>query len=346
MSDVPATSLKLGRWHHALPDGRLQCDLCPRHCRLHDGQRGFCFVRDRRGSDIVLTSYGLAAGLCVDPIEKKPLHHFHPGSSVLSLGTAGCNLGCKFCQNWRTSKARTQDVLTTPAPPERVAELASELGCQSVAFTYNDPVIFAEYAIDTAQACLARGLLPAVVTAGYVSAQARPSLFAPMRAANVDLKGFTSRFYERLCAGQLEPVLDTLRYLRQETDIWLELTTLLIPGQNDDPNELQRLCDWVVEHLGPDTPLHFTAFHPDFRLTSLPRTPASSCLRARQRALGAGLRHVYIGNLGSPDGQATRCANCQQLLVARDGYRITSYALDGDRCSSCGARCPGRFSRE
>jgi pyruvate formate lyase activating enzyme len=335
-----------GRFQHALDDGRIQCDLCPRACRLHDGQRAFCFVRERRGATLYLTSYGRASGFCVDPIEKKPLFHFYPGSSVLSFGTAGCNLGCKFCQNWDISKAREVEKLSATASPERVAAAALENGCTSVAFTYNDPVIFAEYAIDSALACRERGVRSVAVTAGYITARARPEFFAAMDAANVDLKAFTEGFYEKLCFARLGPVLETLEYLRHETRVWFEVTTLLIPGLNDSEAEIDRLSAWLVEHLGPDVPLHFTAFHPDYRLTDVQRTPVETCLRARRQARAHGLRYVYVGNVHAGDAESTDCASCGARLVTRDWHRLGSYAVRAGACAHCGAELPGRFSSD
>ena len=332
-----------GRFQHALPDGRIQCDLCPRACRLHEGQRAFCFVRERRGDTIWLSSYGVASGFCVDPIEKKPLFHFYPGTSVLSFGTAGCNLGCKLCQNWDISKAREVERLSDRATPERIARAAKEAGSESVAFTYNDPVIFAEFAIDTALACRELGIRTVAVTAGYVTESARREFFAPMDAANVDLKAFTEGFYEKLCFARLGPVLDTLVWLKRETDVWFEVTTLLIPGLNDSVEEIERLATWFARELGPDVPLHFTAFHPDFRLLDRPPTPPETCFRAREQALAHGLRFVYAGNVHGTHEQSTRCPACDALLVERDWYRLGRYGLEGNACAACGATIPGRF---
>ncbi|MCA9708377.1 MAG: AmmeMemoRadiSam system radical SAM enzyme, partial [Myxococcales bacterium] len=290
-----------GRWWHRLPDGRVQCDLCPRECRLRPGQQGFCFVRENRDDRMALASYGRASGFCVDPIEKKPLNHFLPGSSVLSFGTAGCNLGCRFCQNWDISKARQADRLTDRAMPERIADAAVGAGARSVAFTYNDPVIFAEYAIDTAAACRARGLKTVAVTAGYIGESARADFFGCLDAANIDLKAFSERFYHKLCFAHLQPVLDTLRWVHQHTEVWLEVTTLLIPGHNDDPEEIDRLCDFMVHQLGPQVPLHFSAFHPDFKMVDKGRTPLDTLLRARRIAKANGLHHVYCGNVHHPE---------------------------------------------
>ncbi|PKO54229.1 MAG: AmmeMemoRadiSam system radical SAM enzyme, partial [Betaproteobacteria bacterium HGW-Betaproteobacteria-21] len=290
------------RYWHRLDDGRIQCDLCPRYCKLHDDQRGACFVRMREGEGLVLTTYGRSSGFCIDPIEKKPLNHFYPGSSVFSFGTAGCNLACKFCQNWDISKSRDMDRLMDAASPDEIAATAELHGCTSVAFTYNDPVIFAEYAMDVADACHARGIKTVAVTAGYITELARGDFYAHMDAANVDLKAFTDDFYVQLCGAHLQPVLDTLIWLRSETDVWIELTTLLIPGRNDGDSEIIALSRWVRDELGAEVPLHFTAFHPDFKLDTVPPTPLATVQRARQLALDTGLKHVYTGNVHDPEG--------------------------------------------
>jgi pyruvate formate lyase activating enzyme len=340
-----AAGVVRGEHFHALDDARIQCDLCPRHCRMHEGQRGFCFVREVRGGEMVLTSYGRASGFCIDPIEKKPLNHFHPGTSVLSFGTAGCNLGCRFCQNWDISKARDDDKLMETASPEAVARAARQAGCRSVAFTYNDPVIWAEYAIDCAEAARAEGLSPVAVTAGYITEQAREAFYKPMAAANVDLKGFTEHFYEKLCFAKLGPVLDTLAWLKRETKVWVEVTTLLIPGHNDSEAEVDALVGWFVENMGAETPLHFTAYHPDFKLDA-PATPPATLSRARKQALAAGLKHVYTGNVHDTDGQSTYCAACSALLIERDWYRIGTWRLtDEGHCPDCGHALAGNFDR-
>jgi pyruvate formate lyase activating enzyme len=332
------------RHWHRLDDGRLQCDVCPRYCRLHDGQRGLCFVRARAGEQIVLTTYGRSSGFCIDPIEKKPLNHFLPGTSVLSFGTAGCNLTCKFCQNWDISKAREFDRLTDKARPKDIAEAAIQAGCRSVAFTYNDPVVFLEYAIDVADACRERGLRTVAVSAGYMCAAPRVEFYRHMDAANIDLKGFTEGFYRRLCTGTLAAVLDTLVYLQHETDVWFEVTTLLIPGENDAPEEIEALSAWFLEHLGPDVPLHFTAFHPDWKMLDKPPTPARTLIEARRIAKAAGLRHVYTGNIYDDPTQSTYCADCGTRLIGRNWYQITGWTLTPDgRCTSCGAACAGVF---
>ena len=333
------------RWWHALPDGRIQCDLCPRDCRLHEGQRGLCFVRQRVGDEMRLTTYGRSSGFCIDPIEKKPLNHFHPGSSVFSFGTAGCNLACKFCQNWDISKSREMDRLQDAAAPERIAAVARDAGCRSVAFTYNDPVIFAEYAIVTADACRGLGVQTVAVTAGYIHAAPRRDFFARMDAANVDLKGFTEDFYFRQTGAHLAPVLDTLLYIRHQTTCWLEITTLLIPGLNDSPAEIDAMSRWILEHLGPDVPLHFTAFHPDYKMREVPPTPKATLQRARATSLSNGLHHVYTGNVHDADGGTTFCPGCHAALIVRDWHAILRHELtDEGRCPYCATAIAGRFS--
>jgi pyruvate formate lyase activating enzyme len=341
-----AETLHDGRWWHMLADGRMQCDLCPRDCKLHEGQRGLCFVRQRVGERMYLTTYGRSSGFCVDPIEKKPLNHFYPGSSVLSFGTAGCNLACKFCQNWDISKSREMDTLMDDASPATIARAATSMGCKSVAFTYNDPVIFAEYAMDVADACRDAGVKTVAVTAGYIHAEPRREFYSKMDAANVDLKGFTDDFYVKICGARLQPVLDTLVYLRHETSVWFEITTLLIPGKNDSPEEIDALTKWVMKELGPDVPLHFTAFHRDWKLTYIAPTPAATLARARETGLRNGLRHVYTGNVHDTAGGTTYCPGCKSPVVVRDWYRIVRHSLSADgRCNACGTSVPGRYEK-
>ncbi len=339
--DQPIEGLPARYWH-TLADGRIQCDVCPRYCKLHEGQRGLCFVRGRLGNEILLTTYGRSSGFCIDPIEKKPLNHFLPGTPVLSFGTAGCNLTCKFCQNWDISKAREFDRLQDLALPEAIAEAAVESGCRSVAFTYNDPVIFLEYAIDVAQACRERGVRTVAVSAGYIAPEPRVEFFRHMDAANIDLKSFTERFYKSLCTSRLAPVLETLEYLKNESNCWFEITTLLIPGKNDSPQEIEAESRWVMDRLGPNVPLHFTAFHPDWKMTDTPPTPLRTLQIARRIATEAGLRYVYTGNVHDPDGQITYCHGCRATLIGRDWYDLTAWNLSADgKCAKCGTRCHG-----
>ena len=334
------------RWWHALADGRIQCDLCPRDCRLHEGQRGLCFVRQRVGDAMVLTTYGRSSGFCVDPIEKKPLNHFYPGSAVFSFGTAGCNLACKFCQNWDISKSAEMDRLMDQASPDEIAQAALRTGCRSVAFTYNDPVIFAEYAMDTADACHAHDVQTVAVTAGYMHAAARREFYAKIDAANVDLKAFTEDFYFKLTGAHLQPVLETLQYLVHETPVWTEITTLLIPGRNDSDTELRALAAWVAKELGRHVPLHFTAYHPDWKMTDVPATPPSTLARARRIAQEEGLHFVYTGNVHDTEGGTTFCPSCHAALIERDWHRILRYDMTEEgRCPHCATVIPGRFGK-
>lgn len=331
-------------WHR-LEDDRIQCDVCPRFCKLREGQRGLCFVRGCEEGQIRLFSYGRSSGFCVDPIEKKPLNHFYPGSSVLSFGTAGCNLACKFCQNWDMSKSREMDTLADQASPEQLAKTAQALDCKSIAFTYNDPVIFLEYAIDIAQACRQLDIQSVAVTAGYICEKPRRHFFDHMDAANVDLKGFTERFYHKICGGHLAPVLDTLQYLKHETDVWFELTTLLIPEQNDSNVEIEKMTRWVVDHLGTDVPMHFTAFHPDWKMLDTPPTPPKTLTRARQIALSNGIQYAYTGNVHDRNGSSTYCHHCGILLIERDWYQLGEWKLNHQgHCLDCGTALAGRFS--
>ena len=342
-SEIDGAVFPARHWQ-ALPDGRIQCDVCPRFCKLHEGQRGLCFVRGRQDNRMVLTTYGRSSGFCIDPIEKKPLNHFLPGTPVLSFGTAGCNLTCKFCQNWDISKARETDKLNQEVQPAMIAAAARQLGCRSVAFTYNDPVIFLEYAVDTARACREAGIKTVAVTAGYITPQARPDFFAEIDAANVDLKGFTDGFYRNLCGGKLSEVLDTLVWLRRNTAVWLEITTLLIPGENDSDAELGALSAWVAAELGRDVPLHFSAFHPDWRMRDTPATPPATLTRAQAIARGHGLRYVYTGNVHDPAGGSTYCHGCGAMLIGRDWYELTGWGLDtAGRCKACGTAAAGVF---
>jgi len=337
-------------WHPAPGDpGKVVCTLCPRQCHIPAGSRGFCFVRANVDGKLELTTWGRSSGFCIDPIEKKPLNHFLPGTAVLSLGTAGCNLGCKFCQNHDISKSRQMDTLASDdATPDRIVAAAKATGCRSIAFTYNDPVIWAEYALDIAAEARANDIRTVAVTAGYICDEARPAFFRGMDAANVDLKAFTETFYRKLTQTQLQPVLDTLVYLRNETNVWFEITTLVIPGENDSLDETKRMCDWLLDNLGPGVPLHFTAFHPDFRMMDTPRTPHATLTAARRIALDAGLHHVYVGNVHDGERSSTFCPSCRALLVERDWYQLGKYDLDvradgSTHCPHCGTPIPGVF---
>lgn len=342
----PSTIVPAKYWHQ-LKDGRIQCDVCPRYCTLQEGQQGLCFVRARQQNRMVLTTYGRSSGFCVDPIEKKPLNHFLPGTSVLSFGTAGCNLSCKFCQNWDMSTSREMDTLADEASPETIARAAAKLGCRSVAYTYNDPVIFHEYAIDVAQACREQGIKSVAVTAGYVCDEPREEFYRYMDAANVDLKGFTERFYRQVCGGSLQPVLDTLRYIKHHTNVWLEITTLVIPGENDSEAEIERLTRWVMEHLGPDVPIHFSAFHPDYKMLDKPITSPATLAMARKIAMKNGIRYAYTGNVQDEEGGSTYCHHCHEKLIGRDRYEMNEWNVTEDgACRFCHAPCAGLFESQ
>jgi len=337
-------TVKTHYWHK-LDDGRVQCDLCPRFCKLHKDQRGLCFVRQSLDDQLVMTSYGRSSGFAIDPIEKKPLNHFLPGTPIFSFGTAGCNLACKFCQNWDISKSREMDTLMSKASPEAIAQAALDSGCDGVAYTYNDPVVFHEYALDTAKACRSLGIKSVAVSAGYVCEEPRAEFYQWMDAANIDLKAFTERFYHQITGGHLEPVLETLKYIKHETSVWLELTTLIIPGENDSEAELEAMTQWVVENLGADVPLHFSAFHPDWKMLDKPPTPIASLLLARQIALKNGGHYAYVGNVHDKSADSTYCHSCGQLLIGRDWYELSEWNLDESGCCRfCGERCAGVFN--
>ena len=347
MNKSNSTSTVATKYWHRLDDGRVQCDLCPRFCKLHAGQRGLCFVRANENDSIVMTSYGRSSGYCIDPIEKKPLNHFLPNTPVLSFGTAGCNLACKFCQNWDISKSREVDTLADAASPELIARVAKSMNCHSVAYTYNDPVIFHEYAIDVAKACHEVGVKSVSVSAGYVCPEPRAEFYQHMDAANIDLKAFDEKFYYKLTGGHLEPVLDTLKYLKHETNVWLETTTLLIPGQNDSEKELEEMTQWVVEHLGPDMPMHFSAFHPDYKMMDVPSTPDVTLIKAREIAMKNGVRYAYTGNIHHEEGDTTFCHSCGEKLIVRDWYELKQWKLDEKgQCKHCGTACAGVFEPE
>jgi pyruvate formate lyase activating enzyme len=332
-----------GWWHQSDEESRIVCDLCPRSCSLRPGDRGFCFVRENRDGQILSTTYGRSTGFCVDPIEKKPLNQFYPGTAVLSFGTAGCNLGCTFCQNWTMSRSKDVEAACETADPETIAKAAKQLGCHSVAFTYNDPIIWAEYAIDTAKACRNAGVKTVAVTSGYITDVARAAFYEYMDAANVDLKGFTDDFYRQFCSGRLQPVLDTLRWLARASNVWLEITNLIIPQANDSPDDMKRMCQWIVEELGPDVPLHFSAFHPDFKMTDRQPTPMSTLRLAYDIAHQAGIHYIYTGNVVDHQRQHTYCPGCGRAVIERNGYDIVSFAVSSGRCAFCQSPIAGRF---
>ncbi|MDD3374677.1 MAG: AmmeMemoRadiSam system radical SAM enzyme [Candidatus Omnitrophica bacterium] len=334
------------QWWKKLEGNSVQCYLCPRLCVIPEGSRGFCFVRQNIAGELILTTYGRSSGFCIDPIEKKPLYHFYPGTSVLSFGTAGCNMGCKFCQNWDISKSKEFDRLSEKATPKTIADTAKKVGAKSVAFTYNDPVIFAEYAIDTAKECHLNNIKTISVTAGYISKEAREEFFENMDAANVDLKSISESFYRRLALAQLKPVLDALIFIKERTNTWLEVTNLIIPGENDSDDDLNKICTWIVENLGKEVPVHFSAFHPSFQMMNYSPTPKQTLLRARQIALSKGLQYVYTGNIDDDEGSITHCAVCHQKLIERSWYEVKEYHLINNRCDNCHTSCAGFFDEK
>ncbi len=335
---------KKTKYWHIEPNGRIQCDLCPRNCTLKNGQRGLCYIRGAENNEIVFYSYGKSSGFCVDPIEKKPLNHFYPGSSVFSFGTAGCNLACKFCQNWDISKSREMETLIDYASPQDIVDTTLKHGCQSIAFTYNDPVIFLEYAQDVSELAHQNDLKTVAVTAGYINPGAREDFFSFIDAANVDLKAFSDDFYSKICGAHLDPVLDTLLYLHKETNVWFEITTLLIPDENDSDEELNAMTEWIVEHLGPNIPLHFTAFHPDYKMVNKQNTSHQTLIRAQKIAKSKGINFVYLGNVHDSTRSSTYCPKCDELLIERDWYQLGSWGLDSEgRCIKCKTHIAGHF---
>ncbi|MCH2206338.1 MAG: AmmeMemoRadiSam system radical SAM enzyme [Lentisphaerales bacterium] len=328
---------------HLTENGRIQCDVCPRACQLKEGQRGLCFVRACEDQKIVLKTYGRSSGFCIDPVEKKPLYHFYPGTSVLSFGTAGCNLFCKFCQNWDISKARTTDRLLDQAMPNQIVKAAKKHNCYSVAYTYNDPVIFLEYAVDVAKACRDEGIKNIAVSAGYICEEPRKLFYEYMDAANIDLKAFTDDFYKKTCGGNLQSVLDTLLYLRNETDVWFEITNLIIPGGNDSAEEIDEMSQWISKNLGNDTPIHFSAFHPDYKMLDKGRTPLSTIQGACEIARKNGLKYIYAGNVHDPANDSTFCSECGKLLIGRDWYELSDWNLLSGKCNSCHTQCAGVY---
>lgn len=337
------TSLYEARWWEFDDKGKILCTLCPRYCHIGEGQAGFCYIRQNIDGKLYSLGYGSSTGFAIDPIEKKPLNHFYPGTAILSFGTAGCNLGCKFCQNWNISKARLDQTNSRRITPEYIVNLAIENNCPSIAFTYNDPTIWAEFAIDISKLGRERGIKSVMVTAGYITSEAREEVYRYIDAANVDLKAFTERFYHKITLGHLNPVLDTLKWLKHETEVWIELTNLLIPGENDSDEETRQMCCWILENLGEEVPLHFTAFHPDFKMVNKSRTPSSTLEDARRIALEEGLKYVYLGNIHNREGQSTICPSCGKTLIRRDWHSVITNQIKDGRCSQCGSKISGLF---
>jgi pyruvate formate lyase activating enzyme len=334
----------IAKWWEPAEGNKILCTLCPRYCKIGDGQPGFCYIRQNIDGKLYSIGYGRPTGFAIDPIEKKPLNHFLPGSTILSFGTAGCNLGCKFCQNWSMSKAKLDDLNSIEASPEYVISLAKRYDSPSIAFTYNDPTIFGEYVIDISKIAREEGIKSIMVTAGYIDKEARKDVYKYIDAANVDLKGFTERFYWKNTYSHLNDVLDTLVWLKNETDVWFEITTLLIPDENDSSEEVKQECDWILKNLGDSVPLHFTAFHPDFKMRDKERTPEKTLNKARKIAMDLGIKYCYVGNVHNTEGQTTYCPNCGEKLIKRDWHSVISNKIVNGTCKSCGYKIEGVFT--
>jgi pyruvate formate lyase activating enzyme len=341
---MESISPKEAKWWQQADNGKLLCTLCPRYCTIGDGQAGFCFIRKNIDGKLYSIGYGKPTGFAIDPIEKKPLNHFWPGSNILSFGTAGCNLGCKFCQNWSISRAKLNDNNSLTASPEDVVMLAKKYNVPSIAYTYNDPVIFGEYVIDISKIAHEEGINSVMVTAGYIDKNARKEVFRNIDAANVDLKAFSELFYHKFSYAHLEYVLDTLIWLKKETNVWFEITNLMIPDENDSIEETKKMCQWILENLGDEVPLHFTAFHPDFKMTDKRQTPASTISNARRIAMEAGIKYCYIGNVHNLIGQNTYCPECKKLIIQRDWHLIIENKLTNSHCPYCNELIAGIFS--
>ncbi|MHB8580246.1 MAG: AmmeMemoRadiSam system radical SAM enzyme [Ignavibacteriaceae bacterium] len=341
---MQSEEIKLAKWWHTLEGGKILCTLCPRYCKIGEGQPGFCYIRQNQGGKLYTLGYGKPTGFAIDPVEKKPLFHFYPGTSILSFGTAGCNLGCKFCQNWSISKAKLDELQSVSALPEDVVMLAKKYKVPSIAFTYNDPTIFGEYVIDIAEIARAENVKTVMVTAGYIDKEARKKIYKNIDAANVDLKGFTERFYFKLTSSHLKDVLDTLIWLKNETEVWIEITTLLIPDENDSLDEIKLESEWILENLGDSVPLHFTAFHPDFKMKDKYPTPEKTLTTARRIALESGIKYCYTGNVHNTEGQTTYCYSCKTALIKRDWHTVLFNKIIEGKCFKCGAKVEGRFS--
>lgn len=334
----------IAKWWELKSNGKILCTLCPRYCTIGEGQKGFCYIRENIDNKLYSIGYGKPTGFAIDPIEKKPLSHFLPGTNVLSFGTAGCNLGCKFCQNWTMSKSKIDDINSLNASPEDVVQLAKKYNTPSIAYTYNDPTIFGEYVIDISKIAHEEQIKSVMVTAGYIDKDARKDVYKYIDAANVDLKAFTEMFYHKLTFSHLADILDTLVWIKNETNIWLEITTLLIPGENDSADEIKQLSNWIVENLGENVPIHFTAFHPDFKMKDKPRTPSSTLDLARNIAIQEGINYSYVGNVHNLEGQTTYCPNCNEPVIIRDWHSVLDIKLVNGNCYNCGKKIAGIFN--
>ena len=326
-----------------LPDGRIQCELCPNRCILKDGQRGLCTVRENKGGTLYTLVYGKPCAVHVDPVEKKPFFHVAPSSRVFSIATVGCNLRCIFCQNWQISQTRPEETGHYEMSPAATVDALTKNGCRIIAYTYTEPTVFYEYMLDTARLIKEQGFFNTMHTCGYINPAPLRELLKYMDAINVDLKGFNEKFYRRMSSGRLEPVLEALKIIKQE-GVWLEVTNLVIPGANDQPEDVRKMCEWIKENLGRDTPLHFGRFFPHYKLGNLPPTPIETLEMARKIALDTGLRYVYIGNVPGNPAENTYCPNCGKLLVKRSGYIVGENNIVDGKCKFCDYKIAGRWN--
>ncbi|MDI6849512.1 MAG: AmmeMemoRadiSam system radical SAM enzyme [Candidatus Saccharicenans sp.] len=344
-SPLPASRLSRveARYYRKLPDREIKCDLCPRFCRLGDKERGFCGVRENQDGRYYTLVYGQVASLNVDPIEKKPFFHFLPGSGAFSLATAGCNLSCKFCQNWEISQMRPEQVKSVSLSPEALVASCERYDCPVIAYTYTEPVIFFEYMFDSSQLARKKGLRNVVVTAGYINPEPLADLLRVVDAVKVDLKAFNQKFYSEYVRGELQPVLQTIKQIAR-SGTWLEIVYLVIPTLNDNPAEIRDMCRYLKEEIGPDYPVHFSRFHPMYLVKNLPPTPVSTLERLREAALAEGLHYVYVGNVPGHPGENTYCPKCGNLIIERYGYVIRKKELSGNKCRYCGQTVAGVWS--
>lgn len=340
VGDLP---MRPARWWKAIDGGRVECELCPQACRVADRERGECGVRENRGGEYYTLVHSRACSLHLDPIEKKPFYHVLPGQAALSVAAPGCNIECKFCQNWQIAQVRPEQVETVELPPEHLVRLARRHGAPTIACTYSEPVVWAEYVHDIARAGNKQGVRTLLVSNGYINPGPMAEIIEDLAAVKIDLKAFTREFYRETCSGELQPVLDTLELLRKKK-VWTEIVVLVIPTLNDSDQELERLTGFVAKQLGADVPVHFTRFHPSYRLQNLPPTPVRTLERAREIGLEQGLHFVYVGNVPGHPGNHTYCPSCGKLLIRRIGYKVLATGLKDGHCPACKTLVPGVWS--
>jgi pyruvate formate lyase activating enzyme len=328
-------------YQKATENNKVQCEICPRRCEMPLNQSGYCYVRKNINGQVVLETYGYNTGLAIDPVEKKPMYHFYPASKVLSFGTLGCNMGCLFCQNSSTTKVKAPINQCQTAAPEQIVNTAKAYGCKCVAFTYNDPIVFFEYAIETAKLCRKAGIKTIAVTSGYMNPEPAKEFYSLMDGANIDLKGFSDDFYIKNCSAHLPPVLETIKYAVNKTKCFVELTTMLIEGENDQ--FIEQECEWILKNLGDSVPLHFSAFFPKYKFVNRPATTYETLEKAYKKAKEMGLKYVYTGNLSTIETSTTYCKKCGEPLIKRDGYNIIGNNVEDGKCKFCNTKVDGRF---